>query len=103
MGKALKQSSYSTVAVLDGKIIGYQLSTSRIGSAHLARLAVLPAYQGHSVGQSLVGDLLSHFSNSGIDEITVNTQSDNAASLSLYKKMNFQPMGESYPVFLYTV
>ena len=103
MSFALKQSAYSTVAVMDGKIIGYQLSTSRTDNAHLARLAVLPAYQGQSIGQSLVGDLLAHFSNSGIDEITVNTQSNNVASLALYNKMNFQPMGESYPVFLYTM
>jgi len=103
MDQALQQSAYSTVAILDGKIIGYQLSTSRMGTAHLARLAVLPTYQGHSIGQSLVSDLLSHVSNLGIEEITVNTQSDNASSLGLYKKMNFQPTGEAYPVFLYTL
>ena len=103
MTQALLQAAYSTVAILDGKIIGYQLSTSRMGSAHLARLAVLPAYQGHSIGKSLVSEMLSHFSNSGIEEITVNTQSDNAASLALYKKLNFQPTGEAYPVYLYTM
>jgi ribosomal protein S18 acetylase RimI-like enzyme len=103
MTQALKQSAYATVALVNGKIVGYQLSTSRMGNAHLARLAVLPAYQGHSIGQFLVQDLLSHFSNSGIEEITVNTQSDNASSLALYKKMNFQPTGEIYPVFLYTM
>jgi ribosomal protein S18 acetylase RimI-like enzyme len=103
MTLALQQSAYSTVALLDGRVIGYQLSTSRMGTAHLARLAVLPFYQGRSIGQALVNDMLSHFSKLGITEITVNTQSDNAASLALYKKMNFQSTGEAYPVFLYAM
>jgi ribosomal-protein-alanine N-acetyltransferase len=98
---ALHQSAYSTVAFINGKVIGYQLSTSRMGTAHLARLAVLPSYQGRSIGQALVNDMLTHFSKLGISEITVNTQSDNAASLTLYKKMNFRSTGETYPVFLY--
>ena len=98
---ALKQAAYTTVAELDGKIIGYQLSTCKLRNAHLARLAVLPSYQRQSIGQFLVRDMISYFSTSGIDEITVNTQGDNQASLALYGKLNFQLTGDRYPVFLY--
>jgi ribosomal protein S18 acetylase RimI-like enzyme len=67
---------------------------------HLARLAVLPAYQGRGVGYALVNDLLRQFVFRGIFRVTVNTQADNHASLRLYENMGFQRTGESYPVYM---
>ncbi|MCE1254251.1 MAG: GNAT family N-acetyltransferase [Anaerolineae bacterium] len=95
-----KQSNYATVAELDGKIIGFQISSSSFESAHLARLAVLPEYQGQSIGSALVYNLLGHFYyDLGIRRITVNTQSSNHASLALYEKIGFKSTGEHFPVF----
>jgi ribosomal protein S18 acetylase RimI-like enzyme len=101
LNRAFKQSAHATVACINDRIVGYQLSTSKHGTAHLARLAVLPEYQGQSIGLALTRQMLSHFSSMGIAEITVNTQNDNKASLALYKKMNFHPTGENYPVYNY--
>jgi N-acetylglutamate synthase-like GNAT family acetyltransferase len=83
MQKAYQQSSYATVAVYQGKIIGYQMSTETLSSAHLARLAVDPEFQGKKIGKALMLNLFSHCLESGIFKITVNTQNDNFSSKAL--------------------
>jgi ribosomal protein S18 acetylase RimI-like enzyme len=99
---AFKQSSIATVAEDETGIIGYQISTTSTMGGHLARLAVLPAYQGRRIGYALVNDLLRQFVFRGIFHVTVNTQADNPASLHLYEKVGFQLTGERYPVYIKT-
>ncbi len=99
--RAFEQSSYTTVAVLEDEIVGFQISTSHKSIAHLARLAVLPKFQGQHIGQALVQNMLRHYSRPWIHEITVNTQHDNQVSLNLYHKMGFETTGERFPIFVY--
>ncbi len=101
LSMAFKQSSINTVAVMGSKIIGYQMSTSFPFNGHLARLAVDPAYQGQNIGYNLVFHLLREFRKLGIWRVTVNTQSDNHASLALYDKIGFRRTGELFPVYEY--
>jgi ribosomal protein S18 acetylase RimI-like enzyme len=98
---AFQQATIATVAEDDDGVIGYQISTAGPGGGHLARLAVHPRAQEHGIGYTLVRDMLAHFSRRGAFKITVNTQSDNVASLALYEKIGFKRTGEIYPVFLY--
>jgi ribosomal protein S18 acetylase RimI-like enzyme len=98
---AFQQAAVATVAEDDDGVIGYQISTASPGGGHLARLAVHPQAQEHGIGYSLVRDMLGQFSRRGAFKVTVNTQSDNIASLALYEKIGFQRTGEIYPVFLY--
>ena len=99
--RAFEQSSYTTVAVIENEVVGFQISTSHKSIAHLARLAVLPKFQGQHIGQALVQNMLRHYSRPWIQEITVNTQHDNQVSLSLYHKMGFEPTGERFPIYTY--
>jgi len=101
MHEALNQGAYCMVAIRDAQIVGYQISTSSVYNAHLARLAVLPEYQRCGIGSFLIKDLVRHFYGQGVFRLTVNTQNDNKSSLNLYQKMGFQFTGDSYPVFLY--
>jgi [ribosomal protein S18]-alanine N-acetyltransferase len=96
---AYPQAALATVAEADGRVVGYQLSTRNPFGAHLARLAVLPALQGRGVGRALIADLVQRAQRHGMFRLTVNTQSDNAASLALYKKTGFLETGERYPVY----
>lgn len=98
--RSYNQSAYATVAEMGGEIIGYQISTAAPSSAHLARLAVLPGMQSQGVGGRLVRDLQDYFARRRVRLITVNTQSDNHASLALYQKLGFELTGERFPVFL---
>jgi ribosomal-protein-alanine N-acetyltransferase len=100
---AFRQAAVATVAELDNHMVGYQISTATPIGGHLARLAVLPNLQGHGVGYALVRDMLSQFTRRGARKVTVNTQKDNLASLSLYHKLGFEQTGEEYPVYQFPV
>lgn len=88
-----------TVATLSGEIVGYQLATHYYDEAHLARLAVLPQYQGQGVGAALVYDLIQRFARRGIYSITVNTQLTNIHSQRLYRRFGFERTGYDLPVW----
>jgi len=101
--RAYAQSLIATVAENEAGVIGYQLSTGSGHRAHLARLAVHSTMQGRGVGRALLGDLFAKLVNNGIYHLSVNTQSDNAISLSLYQKMGFIRTGEQYPVYVFDI
>ena len=97
---ALRQSGYATVVKSGNNIVAYQISTIGFSSAHLARLAVTPEWQGKRIGRLLVQDLQTHFWLQNYGEVTVNTQSDNWASLALYHSLGFVEIGDRFPVFV---
>lgn len=101
--RAFAQALYATVAENENGIIGYQLSTGGGQRAHLARLAVHPAVQGKGAGRALLSDLFRNITYAGISRLSVNTQSDNEVSLSLYQRMGFVRTGEQYPVYTFDV
>jgi ribosomal protein S18 acetylase RimI-like enzyme len=101
--RAFSQALIATVAESREGIIGYQLTTGHGQRAHLARLAVLPGMQGLGIGRALVGDLFAFLMRIGTIRLSVNTQSDNRASLRLYKSMGFNRTGEEYPVYTFEV
>ncbi|PKO16843.1 MAG: hypothetical protein CVU39_06400 [Chloroflexi bacterium HGW-Chloroflexi-10] len=100
MKHAFLASGHATVIELDQQIVGYQITTEALSSAHLARIAVHPNYRGINLGASLLHNLFRHYQKLGIHRITVNTQNDNLTSQSLYKKAGFVLIDESYPVFI---
>lgn len=99
--KAFHQAAVTAVVERKGEILGYQISTKNIFGGHLARLAVHPAAQGRGIGKALVTDMIKRLIRIGVTTITVNTQSDNAASLALYLQIGFRETGVRYPVFVY--
>jgi ribosomal protein S18 acetylase RimI-like enzyme len=100
---AFSQALIATVAENSQGIFGYQISTGHGQRAHLARLAVRPEAQGKGIGRALLSDLFNKITQNGIARLSVNTQSDNQTSLTLYQKMGFQRTGEEYPVYTFNV
>jgi len=96
---AFEQASYASVAEDGPDLVGYELSTGGAFGTHLARLAVRPAAQRRGLGAALVQDLIARVPPGREPRITVNTQSDNAASLALYARLGFRRTGERFPVF----
>ena len=101
--RAFAQALYATVAQNEDRIIGYQISTGGGQRAHLARLAIHPVVQGKGAGSALLNDLFVFLTHTGISRLSVNTQSDNQASLSLYQRMGFVRTGERYPVYTFDI
>ncbi|MEW5870224.1 MAG: GNAT family N-acetyltransferase [Chloroflexota bacterium] len=96
---AFRQAAIATVAELEDRLVGYQISTPTHLGGHLARLAVLPEMQGYGIGYSLVHDLLEQFVRRGARLVSVNTQKNNLASQALYYKFGFALTGEEYPIY----
>ncbi len=101
MKKAFNQAGYSTVTIHQNQIVGYQITTETYHAAHLARLAVDPAFQGLGIGKAILYDLFEYCHQVGKTDISVNTQDDNSHSRSLYEGMGFIQNEEKYPVFVY--
>lgn len=95
---AYAQSQHASVAQVNGRLVAYELTTASTYTAHLARLAVLPDYRHQAIARRLVVEMLRHFSSRGVLQLTVNTQSDNDASLRLYQDLGFEITSERYPV-----
>ncbi len=95
------RSAYSTVFEKDQSVCGFQISTFEKEKAHLARLAVLPVFQKQHIGEQLVLNMLKHFHDRGIKDISVNTQQNNYNSIGLYNKLHFKKVGDSFPVYIY--
>jgi len=101
--KALPQATSATVAEDTKGLVGYQISTVNPFGAHLARLAVRPDAQRHGLGSLIVTDLIQRLNKRGVARLTVNTQSDNLASLALYTKLGFKLTGEKFPVYCFSI
>jgi ribosomal protein S18 acetylase RimI-like enzyme len=101
--RALPQATSATVVEDSQGLVGYQITTANPFGAHLARLAVRPDAQRRGLGSLIVTDLIQSLNDKGIARLTVNTQSDNYASLALYRKMGFMLTGEKFPVYSFSV
>lgn len=101
--QALRMAASAVVAIEDGEMIGYQISTRRHTSGHLARLAVLPAAQGRGVGGALLDNLIHNFNQRGIRSLTVNTQESNHRSQRLYFRYGFARNGLDISVWAATL
>ena len=99
--RAYSQSLYACVVEDGPGLVGYQISTGNPFGAHLARLGVRPEAQGRGIGRALVNDLTQYLTANQIGKLSVNTQSDNDASLSLYQKFGFVRTGEYFPVLVH--
>ena len=92
-------ASLATVVEQDDQIIAYQISTASALGAHLARLAVLPEFQGSGFGRALVQHVIRIHARRGLHRVSVNTQSDNLRSQDLYRSLGFKATGQRYPLY----
>ena len=97
--RAWRLCAYSSVARVDGRMVGYQLCSRHGAGAHLARLAVHPAAQGRGVASALIRGLLADLRRQGIRQISVNTQARNRRSQRLYERFGFLRNGKDHPLW----
>lgn len=95
---ALRQALFATLIEIEGRPVGYQISTASGFGGHLARLAVDPDYQHQGIATALVVDVLRRFSQQSILRVTVNTHEDNLPSQRLYRRLGFHMTQKRFPV-----
>jgi len=86
------------VAFHAGELIGYTALTTSAGTAHLARLALHPQWQGRGWGKALLFDALTYAQTEGIQTVMLNTQVHNRPAQQLYRTVGFRPTGRITPV-----
>ncbi len=86
------------VATLNDNLIGYTAMTYRGGSAHLARLAVHPQWQGQGFGHALLLDALLDAKRERVNTVMLNTQVHNRRAQQLYRSYGFRPTNQVIPV-----
>jgi ribosomal-protein-alanine N-acetyltransferase len=79
-------------------LVGYTALTSGADSAHLARLAIHPDWQGRGWGKVLLYDALHYAQTAGIQTVMLNTQVHNRPAQQLYRAIGFRPTGRITPV-----
>ncbi len=92
-------SAVAIVAIEEQAIVGYLLATESQGRVHLARLAAAPSRQRRGIGRALTLRLIEQTRSPEVISLTVNTQTENLASLQLYRALGFREGGQAVPVF----
>jgi GNAT superfamily N-acetyltransferase len=82
------------IAVLDGRMVGYTLSTMRAGEASLGRLAVAPPLRRRGIGRMLATEAVAWMAARGARRVLLSTQEDNTAARALYRGMGFDETGD---------
>jgi ribosomal protein S18 acetylase RimI-like enzyme len=102
---ALNYSFSFDVALLEGRIVGFQYSVLNQNSpgAHLVRITVHPSAQGSGIGSALMGAVIKECRRRGLKRVSLNTQIDNIASHRLYEKFGFYRTGDQMPVWVLTL
>jgi [ribosomal protein S18]-alanine N-acetyltransferase len=97
--QASRTSARFTLAELNDRLVGYELSTMYRDGAHLARLATIPDVQGSGIGGAMLTAMIQSFLDRGVSSVTVNTQSSNIQSLNLYRRYGFDLTGLNMDVW----
>ena len=90
----LRHVAHFVVAEIDDRAVGHAFSDVYSGHGHLIRLVVHPAYQRRGIGEQLLRESLLYQGEMEAYPVTLNTQSDNAASQMLYLRYGYQLTGQ---------
>ena len=97
---ARPQSLSFDVALLEGDIVGYQLSARAETGAHLVRITVHPQKHGLGIGSALLKHAFAYYHRQGLYTVSLNTQVENIASQKLYLKFGFSPSQQRLPIWI---
>ncbi|MFZ5597601.1 MAG: ribosomal protein S18-alanine N-acetyltransferase [Bacillota bacterium] len=85
--------SLYTVALVDGRVVGYSGMWIVLDEAHITNIAVHPDYRGKGYGRVLLEDLLGRAAVMGALKITLEVRVSNHVARTLYQSMGFIEMG----------
>lgn len=77
------------VAVLEGEVIGYAVTSAAGDIAELQRIAVDPARRRHGVASALVVAVIESAAGTGAERLLLEVREDNAGALAFYQRSGF--------------
>lgn len=92
-------SEDSYVAEYNQEVIAYLISERFFTNQHISRLAVHPEHQGKHIGTSLINATIEEALLMGVEQFSVNTNSQNQQGIRTYQKLGFAISDNSIPVY----
>ena len=93
LASAMRSTTRGWVCEADGKVVGFAMGDS--ANAELTVIAVLPDYEGRSIGKRLLSEVENWLFSSGHDELwLVTTPDPELRAYSFYVKRGWVPTGE---------
>ncbi len=91
LAELLRRCPASFVAVdVDGRVIGYCVSSMRAEEAHLISIAVLGSRRRIGIAKTLINELKRFLSDRGVMTLFLEVRVDNGTAIRLYSRLGFR-------------
>jgi [ribosomal protein S18]-alanine N-acetyltransferase len=81
------------VATVRGELVGFCLSAHRENRGHIITIDVLKEHRRHGVGSRLLEAVEQRLSKSGIDEVILETATENHSAIAFWEKHGYRTRG----------
>jgi ribosomal-protein-alanine N-acetyltransferase len=81
------------VLEVEGIIVAFALSYTKVGECHILNLAVAPQSQRHGYGAKILAHILEHAKQLNTDMVFLEVRVSNQAAINLYRRFNFNEIG----------
>lgn len=96
----LSQAHYTYLLRASDVPVAYIIGSQQQQSGHIARLAVIPAFQGRGLATWLLLKVLQAMQKDRIQRATLNTQASNLHARRLYERLGFQLTDDAITVLV---
>ncbi|HWJ76665.1 MAG TPA: ribosomal protein S18-alanine N-acetyltransferase [Niallia sp.] len=88
----LTQNRFAKYIVIEHKeeLVGYCGVWVVVDEAHITNIAILPAYRGMKLGETLLSKVMSEAKKHGANSMTLEVRVSNIVAQNLYRKLGFQ-------------
>jgi ribosomal-protein-alanine N-acetyltransferase len=81
------------MAVMRVKPVGFCLTAHREKRGHIITIDVLEAYRRHKIGSRLLDDVESRLAESGVNEVILETATENHSAIAFWEKHGYRTRG----------
>lgn len=78
------------IATIRGKAVGFCLAAYREKRGHIITMDILEAYRRHKIGSRLLGAVESRLAESGVNEIILETATENHSAIAFWQKHGYR-------------
>ncbi len=87
------ESRRYTVAVLDGRIVGYLGVMFVLDELHVNTVGTMPGFEGRGIASTLLDDAWTDAAARGVVRATLEVAVSNSRAIELYYRYGFKPVG----------